>query len=797
MKKPILLLILFLFTNLLNAQSIPPKREFRAAWVATVTNLDWPSSNALTTNQQKQELINLFDELKRDGINVVIFQVRSESDAMYSSSFDPWSFWLTGSQGKAPYPYYDPLEFAISEAHKRGMELHAWFNPYRAERSVGNYTTASNHVTKLHPDWVLQIGTIKFLNPGIPAVRNYIASVIFDVVSRYDVDGVHFDDYFYPYPPDNMTANSTNNALDDNAFSSDPRGFSNKNNWRRDNVNILVAQVNDTIQSIKPWVKFGISPFGIWQPNYPSGISGMNAYTDIYCDAINWLQHKSIDYLTPQLYWPFGGGQDYGKLQPWWADSVAANGRHFYPGHAYYRISAWTSASEMPRQIRLDRTNTKTQGSVFFRARNFAENPKGVTDSLRNDLYRYIAINPVMSWKDIVPPNPVANLRFERLPNGQAGLTWDLPALASDGDSAYRYVVYKFNTPNIQVSDLDNSANIQNVEGYRQSIPDQPAENGPYYFVVTALDRNNNESLMSTVVTVNPSAVPTLALPEDNSANISDTLNLVWNYADLASTYRLQISTDSTFNSNIIIDQDLIADTFKTITGLNGQTKYFWRVSSSNAGGTSDFSSAFNFTTGFPGTPILAYPLNSIGYIPVDTLIYWHPTESADSYDLKFGRSIDFSTGTIVADVEGLQDTNYIVNNLTHNVWYFWKVRAVNQYGKSNWTEVWKFKTIGISDVSDLNIVPTRYSLEQNYPNPFNPSTKIRFTIPEAGVVTLKVYNLLGQQVAVLLNEYMNTGTYDVDFNTASVFDGLSSGIYLYRIQVNDFSSSKKMILMK
>ena len=181
-----ILLTLFISISIFS-QSIPPKREFRAAWVATVTNLDWPSSNNLSTASQKQELINLLDELKADGINTVIFQVRSESDAMYSSSFDPWSYWLTGSQGTAPYPYYDPLEFAVEEAHKRGMEIHAWFNPYRAERSVGNYTTASNHVTKLHPDWIFQIGTIKILNPGLKEVRNYIASVIYDVISRYDV----------------------------------------------------------------------------------------------------------------------------------------------------------------------------------------------------------------------------------------------------------------------------------------------------------------------------------------------------------------------------------------------------------------------------------------------------------------------------------------------------------------------------------------------------------------------------------------------------------------------------------
>ena len=230
-------------------------------------------------------------------------------------------------------------------------------------------------------------------------------------------------------------------------------------------------------------------------------LQDLSAYNDIYCDAIAWLHDRSIDYLTPQLYWPFGGGQDYAKLQPWWADSVAANGRHFYPGHAYYRIAAWINPSEMPRQIRFDRTNPKVQGSVFFSAKHFALNPLGVTDTLRNDLYRYISLNPIMNWKDIVPPNPIQNLRFERLANGQGGLLWDLPQLAGDGDSASRYVVYRFDHSNVQPNELDNSANILNVEGSRQSIPGEPPNsNGPYYFVVTSLDRNYNESTMSSVL---------------------------------------------------------------------------------------------------------------------------------------------------------------------------------------------------------------------------------------------------------------------------------------------------------
>ncbi len=788
MKNFTILLLTIFISSTLFSQSIPPKRELRAAWIATVTNLDWPSSRNLTTAQQQQELINLLDELKRDGINTVIFQVRSECDAMYSSSFDPWSYWLTGSQGTAPFPYYDPLEFAIDEAHKRGMELHAWFNPYRAERSVGNYTIDPGHVTVEHPDWVIQIATFKFLDPGLPMVRDYVTSVIYDIVSRYDVDGIHADDYFYPYPP-NQISNQ-----DAATFAAYPRGFTNLANWRRDNVNLLIAQVNDTIQSVKPWIKFGMSPFGIWKNGVPPGITGLSAYDDIYCDAIAWLHDRSVDYLTPQLYWPFGGGQDYAKLQPWWADSVSANGRHFYPGHAYYRIVNWANPSEMPNQIRLDRNNPKVQGGVFFRAKNFGENPKGVTDTLRNDLYRYQSILPIMNWKDVVAPNPPQNLRFERLANGQGGLLWDIPQTASDGDSAKRYVVYRFDYSNIQPADLENSANILNVEGSRESIPGEPpTPTGPFYFVVTSLDRNYNESGMSNVLQVNPPPVPVLALPLNSAVNIEDTVILKWNYPLLASSYNLQISMSPTFDSLIIFDDKNLIDTFKVITGLEGQQQYYWRVNSTNAGGTSSFSNAFSFTTGFPTTPILSYPFNNTGNIPVDTTLYWNPSQAVVSYDVILARSADFATNTIVVNAQGITDTSIIVAGMNVNTFHFWKVRANNAFGTSNWSDVWRFKTVNPLGIEDEYLMPSEYVLEQNYPNPFNPSTNFRFKIAEAGLTTLKIYNLLGQEVAVVLSEFMNPGTYDFRFDATD----LSSGIYFYRIRVNDFSASKKMILVR
>lgn len=494
-------IIIIIISLFIYAQS-SPKREFRAAWLATVVNLDWPSSRTLSVTNQKLELTKLLDSLKLYNVNTVIFQIRTECDAFYNSPYEPWSYWLTNSQGTPPSPFYDPLQFAIEEAHKRGMELHAWFNPYRVYRQTNTYTTASNHVTNTHPEWVITCPNgYKFLDPGLPVVRNYVTSIIYDVTNRYDIDGVHFDDYFYPYPENNFT------NQDSATFANYSRGFTNIGDWRRDNVNLLIKQVNDTIKFIKPWIKFGISPFGIWKNGVPTGITGLDAYSVIYCDALAWLRAKSIDYLTPQLYWKFGGGQDYAKLQPWWADSVHKYGLHYYPGHALYRVNPsdgnW-AAEEIPNQIRFDRSNPKVKGGVFFRTKSFTANYKGVTDSLKNNLYKYKALLPIMNWKDTIPPNPPKFLRYTTLSGNRVKLMWDLPQAANDGDSAKRYVVYRFTSSNIQPSDLENSANIMSIEGLRESImPSPPNISQTYYYVVTSLDRNYNESGISNILAVN------------------------------------------------------------------------------------------------------------------------------------------------------------------------------------------------------------------------------------------------------------------------------------------------------
>jgi len=784
-----------LLGTIASAQSHPPKREFRGAWIATVINLDWPSSPLLTPAAQRAELVRILDEMRAHNINAVMFQVRSECDAMYASTLEPWSHWLTGAQGQAPSPFYDPLEFAIAEAHQRGIELHAWFNPYRASREVGNYPNDPGHVIVKHPDWILTFNKVqlKLLDPGLPQVRDYLASVVMDVVRRYDVDGVHFDDYFYPYPNgDKNFAGITNE--DDATFANYSRGFTDRGNWRRDNVNLLVQMIQDSIQVVKPHVKLGMSPFGIWKSGVPAGISGLDAYKDIYCDAVAWLNRQSIDYVTPQLYWPFGGNQDYGKLMPWWG--TQRNARHFYPGQAPYRVNPsdgnW-AANEIPRQVRANRGNANVGGSVFFRALTFRANYKGFADSLKNDLFRAPALPPIMAWKDLVPPNAPQNLRYERIAGtGTAGLQWDLPMTASDGDSASRYVVYRFTTPNIQPADFDDPTHIVAMTSARINQPQTPNTSGPFYFAITALDHNANESLPSNVLEVGLPAIPLLASPATGAQDQLESVTLRWYYPENAASYRVQISADSSFSS-VVVNASGVNDTSYVVTGLAGQKTYYWRVSAANLAGVSAYSQVFSFTTGFPATPTLALPANNTPNVPVEITLQWHRTASAQKYRVQLARSANFEATAMVVDVADFSDTSYAISQLQLNRFYFWRVNATNAFGTSLWSETWRFKTTTSSAIAEVSEAPQHFTLYQNYPNPFNPVTTIAFDLPNEGFVRLKIFDVLGREIVTIIEHDMPPGRHQVPFDGRLV----GSGMYYYRLEFEMQVQTRRMLLTK
>lgn len=507
------LLVALALTSIAQAQQAdPPREEFRGAWIATVNNLDWPRSAAYPEDAKRTLLEGMIEELHQAGINAVVFQIRPAADAMYPSDIEPWSQWLTGEQGQAPEPMWDPLAFAIEAAHERGMELHAWFNPYR---SVPGDTSvlAETHVYKEHPEWHLYFDEIDLyiLNPGLPEVRDYVTSVVMDVVHRYDVDGIHFDDYFYPYPNSGAGFSGISDE-DRETYEMYPRGIDFIGAWRRDNVNLFVEQVYDSINAVKPLVKLGVSPFGIWRRGIPAGIVGLDAYNTVYADAVAWLEDGHVDYLSPQLYWKFGGGQDYGKLAPWWASM--RNGRHLYPGLAAYRADGNTfwnpddyTAGMVPRQVRFNQARDDIQGEIFFRAENITRwDTKGLVDSLRQTLFRHPAITPPMPWQDQTAPAEPEALQYVWTGDAQEAvqLEWQAPA-DEDGAAAPRfYAVYRVNAsvaPDPSQA-MQSATHLATVTGETAWVDEPTIADDPYHYFVTALSANSIESSASAVVSV-------------------------------------------------------------------------------------------------------------------------------------------------------------------------------------------------------------------------------------------------------------------------------------------------------
>ncbi|WDF55544.1 glycoside hydrolase family 10 protein [Mucilaginibacter sp. KACC 22063] len=503
-------LFFVLFVLNLHAQStiiIPPqkapKREFRGVWVATVVNIDWPSAVGLSTQKQQQQLIRILDFHQQTNMNAVMFQVRPAADAFYSRGREPWSRWITGRQGKAPEPFYDPLDFAITEAHKRGMELHAWVNPYRATFDNNYSNIAPNHPTRTHPEWFFVYGGQKLFNPGLPEVREYIIQVILDIVKNYDIDGIHMDDYFYPY----LIAGQT--IHDEAAFRQYGADFTDIRDWRRNNVDLLIKALGDSIHKYKPNIKWGVSPRGVWR-NHDEDIEGSMthggpSYSENYADTRKWLKEGWIDYLVPQVYWQIGNrSAGFDVLTDWWSQQT--NGHHLYIGMAPYRMAearspAFKNPAELPNQVKYVRGNPRVQGSVYFSSNSLTSNLLGFTDSLRRNYYRKPALPPPMLWRDSIAPNTPTLLTAVSNPRGVI-LNWQTPAMAKDNEPVYGYVVYRFSEA--EKIDIDDAEHILFVKyNPETSLLDNTAEKGKkYIYVVTAIDRMKNESEHSEPVTI-------------------------------------------------------------------------------------------------------------------------------------------------------------------------------------------------------------------------------------------------------------------------------------------------------
>lgn len=465
-----------------------PKREFRAAWIQSVNG----QFRGMPTEKLKQNLIGQLNSLQKAGINAIIFQVRPEADALYASRLEPWSRFLTGVQGKAPEPYWDPMQFMIDECHKRGMEFHAWINPYRTKTTLKS-ELAPNHVYNIHPEWFVTYGDQLYFDPALPESRRHICMVVSDIVSRYDVDAIHMDDYFYPYPIKGK------DFPDDASFARFGGGFSNKGDWRRSNVNVLIKKLHETIREIKPWVKFGVSPFGIYrnESSDPLGskTKGLQNYDDLYADVLLWAREGWIDYNIPQIYWHIGHPvADYETLVKWWARNT--ENRPLFIGQSVMNTVQNAdpknpSINQLPRKMALQRAYQTIGGSCQWPASAVVENAGKYRDALIAEYHKYPALPPVFDFMDNEAPANVRKMKPVWTEDGYI-LFWTAPKYKEEMNRAIQYVVYRFNDK--KKVNIDDPSHIVAIT--RDNFYKLPYEDGKtkYRYVVTALDRLHNES---------------------------------------------------------------------------------------------------------------------------------------------------------------------------------------------------------------------------------------------------------------------------------------------------------------
>lgn len=486
----IILSLLLIFPFVVQAQQILPKREFRGAWIQMING----QFMGMSRDEMQANLNHQLDVLKQCGVNAIIFQVRGEADAMYASPYEPWSRFLTGQQGKAPNPYWDPLSWMITACHKRGMELHAWINPFRAKTKTTKELSISHPYVK-HPERFFEYAGLYIFDPGMEVNRNYICKIAADIVRRYDVDGLHMDDYFYPYPvagvaiPDQITYETHKN------------GINNIDDWRRYNVNLFIKQMHDSIRAVKPWVKFGVSPFGIYHnakagSNIPgSNTNGMQNYDNLYADVLYWINKGWVDYNIPQIYWEIGHkAADYEELIKWW--SRFAGGRPLFIGQDVERTVRTAdlkdpNRNQMAEKFRLQRSLRGIQGSCLWYSAAVVRNEGNFATALQKNYHRTPALQPLFPFIDNKAPGKPRKLKAIWMPNGYY-LFWTAPKGTGEMDKAHSYAVYRFSKGE-RIDLMSGEHLIAVTSNTCYQLPYQGGHE-KYVYVVTALDRLQNES---------------------------------------------------------------------------------------------------------------------------------------------------------------------------------------------------------------------------------------------------------------------------------------------------------------
>ena len=580
MKKGLLLAILVLVFFIPTKSYANPKREMRATWLTAVANIDWPISTTKGMEAQQKELIGLLDKCVEFRMNTVLLHIRPACDALYKSSYEPWSSYL--NNGRGVDPGWDPLQFCIDECHKRGLTCHGWINPYRYGKRGGYDWTGTDDTTQLnykytHPEWLLYYKNDIYLDPAQPEVRQRIKEVVGDIINHYDVDGILMDDYFYPY-------GGTTNQDAASVEKYKPADM-NVGDWRRQNVNKMIKDVYDTIQAVKPWVTFGVSPFGIWTTdssvaskrgiNLPYNITGGNMYAEIYCDPVAWLEEGTVDYLSPQLYWKIGGGQDYKKLSKWWGDLCNRFGKHFYSSMALYKYEDGTfSATEIRNQLVYNRTvKDGAPGAVFYNTRAWANSSKlRVNLTKETAEFHDKALPPAINWKVAEERTMVENLKLD----GKV-LSWT----HTDGKDVH-FAVYAVPNDSLGLASVYSRGDMLVGVSYATSF-ELPAEvtAETHQIAVSVLDRYNNEySLRILGKSLGEAKAATGLYPDDGLIRKLP-FTFRWNAVAGADSYIIQFAKDPEMQE-IVFAQEVTENEFETKKRINLEYlplgDYYWRV---------------------------------------------------------------------------------------------------------------------------------------------------------------------------------------------------------------------------
>lgn len=581
--RTVLLCAVLVLSGMLVSVNSAPKREMRATWLTTVANIDWPMSTTKTVEAQQAELLDLLDVCVETNMNTVLFHIRPACDALYKSQYEPWSSYL--NNGRGVDPGWDPLQYCIEECHKRGLTCHGWINPYRYNKRGGYDWIGDDDTTKLnykhtHPEWLLYYKNDIILDPALPEVRQQIKNVVGDIINNYDIDGILMDDYFYPYG-----GTTTEDRASVNTYK--PADMT-VGDWRRQNVNMMIKDVYDTIQAVKPWVTFGVSPFGIWTTDtqvakkrdvkLPNGVSGGNMYAEIYCDPVAWLEEGTVDYISPQLYWKIGGGQDYKRLSRWWGNLCNRFGKHFYSSMALYRFEEGDDGftiSDIRKQLEYNRVVTdNAPGAVFYNTRAWAEyNAKKLRMNLTKDgaEFQYMALPPAINWKSAKERVMVENLSL----TGQT-LSW------SHEDDDVHFAVYAVPNDSLGVSNVYSRGDmlVGVVYDYTFELP-AGISALTHQIAVSVLDKYNNEYALRIVNKAlgTPKAAKGL-LPGDGAQK---KLPFVfrWDAVEGADSYIIQFAKDPAM-TEIVFAQEVTSVLFETGWRLNLDYlplgDYYWRV---------------------------------------------------------------------------------------------------------------------------------------------------------------------------------------------------------------------------